>query len=166
MHKFVIPLILLAVTSIFMVTPQVSYGFTTQAECQNALGYPTNQTCTKAEICSVELGKTCACWEIGECSFAEDPLQVMLTPFDYIFAGLSIVIFWGLIVSILWLRTQNPMLIGVMGVAMTAVYMTEAPEAPSNEFDGARIIGGTLFAVSIGIAIYHLINSKLHAPPQ
>ena len=118
------------------------------------------------ELCGVELGKTCACWEVGQCSFAQDPLTVMLTPFDYIFAGLSIVIFWGLIVSILWLRTQNPMLIGVIGVAMTAAYMTRAPAAPSNEFDGARIIGGTLFAVSVGIAIYHLVNSKLHAPPQ
>ena len=34
------------------------------------------------------------------------------------------------------------------------------------EWDSARVIGGTLFAFSLGISIYQIINSKLHAPPQ
>ena len=106
------------------------------------------------------------CWEVGQCAFTTDPFGVMLLPFERIFGGLSIVIFWGLMISIIWLRTQNPMLVGLLGVAMTAAYLSVTPDAPANEFDGARIIGGTLFAVSLGISIYHLVSSRIYQPPQ
>ena len=106
------------------------------------------------------------CWEEGTCNFTDDPFGVMMMPFERVFGGLTIIIMWGLLVSILWLRTQNPMLIGVVGIAMTAGYMTVTPDVPSNEFDGARLIGGALFAISLGISIYHLINTRLFQPPQ
>ena len=106
------------------------------------------------------------CWEEGTCNFTDDPFGVMMMPFERVFGGLTIIIMWGLLVSILWLRTQNPMLIGVVGIAMTAGYMTVTPDVPSNEFDGARLIGGALFAVSVGISIYHLVNTRLFQPPQ
>ena len=109
------------------------------------------------------------CIERGDCPFTSDPLGTMLLPFDMIFGGLSIVIFWGLVVGILWLRTENPALVGLVGLAMSGAYLAKLFEdgvtAPA-EWDSARVIGGTLFAFSLGISIYQIINSKLHAPPQ
>jgi hypothetical protein len=109
------------------------------------------------------------CIERGNCAFTSDPLGTMLLPFDMIFGGLSIVIFWGLVVGILWLRTENPALVGLVGIAMSGAYLAKLFEdgitAPA-EWDSARVIGGTLFAFSLGISIYQIINSKLHAPPQ
>ena len=59
------------------------------------------------------------CWEIGTCGeFANDPLTFMLTPFDSVFAGFSLVVFWALLCGILWLRSHNPMLVGMIGTAM------------------------------------------------
>lgn len=109
------------------------------------------------------------CIERGNCPFTSDPLGTMLLPFDMIFGGLSIVIFWGLVVGILWLRTENPALVGLVGLAMSGAYLgnlfQDGVTAPA-EWDSARVIGGTLFAFSLGISIYQIINSKLHAPPQ
>ena len=110
------------------------------------------------------------CVELGTCMFATDPLNVMLIPFDSIFGGLSIVIFWALAIGILWLRTENPMLVGMVGIAMCAAYLTAIESgtvtAASAEFDGARMIGGLLFALSLGITIYHVISNRIHAAPQ
>ena len=46
----------------------------------------------------------------------------MLQPFDHIFQGMSIVIFWSLMIGILWLRTENPQLVGIIGVVMVSAY--------------------------------------------
>ena len=109
------------------------------------------------------------CVELGTCMFANDPLNVMLMPFDSIFGGLSIVIFWSLIVGILWLRTENPMLVGLVGIVMCASYLSVLETqniAPTVEFEGARLIGSVLFALSLGITIYHILSSRIHAAPQ
>tara|TARA_B100000678_G_C18208302_1_gene502286 strand:+ start:1646 stop:1975 length:330 start_codon:yes stop_codon:yes gene_type:complete len=104
------------------------------------------------------------CWELGECSFADDPLSVMLMPFDSIFGGFSLVVFWGLLCGILWLRTHNAQMVSVVGIAMVAAYMASG-EAISPEFEQARIVGTTLILFSLGIGIYQMIIHKINTPP-
>ena len=110
------------------------------------------------------------CVELGTCMFASDPLNVMLIPFDAIFGGLSIVIFWSLAIGILWLRTENPMLVGLVGISMCAAYLTAIETGtvpqPSPEFEGARMIGALLFALSLGITLYQLISTGIHRAQQ
>ena len=117
------------------------------------------------EQCSEKLGKQCSCWEVGQCNFAQDPLGTMTLPFDSIFGGLSLVILWALVLGIIWLRTQNPMLCGVLGITMTGAYLASA-ETIAPAFKQAQAIGVLLFLLSLGISLYHLINSRIHAPPQ
>ena len=148
-------ILILPIIMILLVVPVVAPAF-----AQQNVTCPTGQTYDNST-------KMCiTCWEEGTCNFTDDPFGTMMLPFERIFGGLTIIIMWGLLISILWLRTQNPMLIGVVGIAMSAGYMTVAPEPLPNEFDGARLIGGALFAVSLGISVYHLVNTRLFQPPQ
>ena len=124
---------------------------------------------TTAEECEAQMGRPCNCWELGSCQFVEDPLSVMLLPFDNIFGGLSIVIFWGVLVGILWLRTESPQLVGIIGISMVSDYMyylEESQYLPSTEFETARVIGSTLIVVSLGIAVYQLIINRILQGPQ
>lgn len=123
------------------------------------------QTCPDNTEWVDNVGRCVACWERGKCNFTTDPLGTMLLPFESIFGGLTIIILWGLLISIIWLRTQNPMLVGIVGIAMTAGYLSITPDAPPEELNGARIIGGALFAVSLGITLYHLVSSRIYQGP-
>jgi hypothetical protein len=122
------------------------------------------------EECSEKMGRDCNCWELGTCRFTEDPLGVMLKPFDSVFGGLALVIFWALIVGLLWLRTESPQLVGIVGIAMTSSYMyyIESNEdiVATPEFEMARVVGITLLLISVGIAFYQIINNRLLAGPQ
>ena len=107
------------------------------------------------------------CVELGTCMFANDPLNVMLIPFDSIFGGLSIVIFWALAIGILWLRTETPMLVGIVGTVMVSSYSFAVdPTLQSPEFETARWVGGLLLVSSVGISVYQLIVTRIFAPPQ
>jgi hypothetical protein len=106
---------------------------------------------------------------MGNCKFTSDPLGTMLLPFDAVFGGLAMVIFWALVVGLLWLRTESPQLVGMVGIAMTASYMgyleTNVIQA-SPEFEAARIVGVTLLVISFGIAFYQMIISRILSGPQ
>ena len=118
--------------------------------------------------CADKMGRDCFCWEMGTCKFTSDPLGTMLLPFDAVFGGLAMVIFWALVIGLLWLRTESPQLVGMVGIAMTASYMgyleTNLIEA-SPEFESARIVGVTLLVISFGIAFYQMIISRLLSGP-
>ena len=108
-----------------------------------------------------------SCWVTGSCAFTEDPLGTMLMPFDSIFGGLSLVVFWSLIIGVIWLRTQNPMLVGALGMAMSAAYLTNlGTTAPEAEWEMAHMVGVSLFLISLGISFYQVIVTRLFAPPQ
>ena len=91
-------------------------------------------------------------------------------PFDSIFGGLSIVIFWSVLIGILWLRTENPQLVGMIGIAMVSAYMyylDQNPDVmPTSEFETARVIGATLIVVSLGIAVYQMIIYRILRGPE
>jgi len=107
------------------------------------------------------------CWQLGTCEFAQNPFGTMLMPFESIFGGLALVIFWALIIGVLWLRTQNPPLVGIIGILMVSTYLTNlGAVTPEPEFETARMVGGTLLALSIGISLYQIIVTRLHASPQ
>jgi len=122
---------------------------------------------TNAE-CSEIMGRECNCWELGNCSFTSDPLGTMLLPYDQSLKGMAMVIFWALIIGLLWLRTESPQLVGIIGIAMSASYMAYLAETGTVAADGwdeARIVGITLLVVSFGIAFYQMIISRITSGP-
>ena len=119
--------------------------------------------------CADKMGRDCFCWEQGSCKFTSDPLGTMLKPFDAVFGGLALVIFWAMVVGLLWLRTESPQLVGIVGIAMVASYLSYLETqglSPTPEFEMARIVGVTLLVVSFGIAFYQMIISRILSGPQ
>tara|TARA_Y100001947_G_scaffold153856_1_gene157223 strand:+ start:919 stop:1437 length:519 start_codon:yes stop_codon:yes gene_type:complete len=141
-------------------------AYVSDEKCAEEFDLAEGEVCTKAQKCSIEFGRTCNDWELGETAFTKNPLGTMLQPFDHIFQGMSLVIFWGLLLGILWLRTENPMLVGMIGVVMVSAYSYAVdPTMQSPEFETARWTGGILLVISVGISLYQLFG-RLYAPPQ
>ena len=59
-------------------------------------------------------------------------------------------IFWGLILSILWLRTHNPLMVGMIGTVMSSAFIAGGG-AVTPEMDKALTVGGILLMLSLGI---------------
>jgi len=138
-------------------------GISTSAYADHLPGSMLSET-----ECSEKMGRDCFCWEQGTCKFTEDPLAAMLKPYDAVFGGLALVIFWALVVGLLWLRTESPQLVGIVGIAMVSSYMayletTNTLTTP--EFEAARVVGITLLVISFGIAFYHMIVNRILSGP-
>jgi hypothetical protein len=121
------------------------------------------------EACADKMGRECYCWEQGSCKFTSDPLGTMLKPFDAVFGGLALVIFWAMVIGLLWLRTESPQLVGIVGIAMVASYLSYLETQgldPTPEFEMARIVGVILLVISFGIAFYQMIVSRILSGPQ
>jgi len=113
------------------------------------------------------------CWELGTCPFTSidgtiKPLESWLLPFDYIFGGLTLLVFWGLVIGMLWLRTQNPQLVGIVGIAMSAAYLANiyGTSTVPGEVQSGFIMGGFLLLISTGIGFYQIILSRLTSGSQ
>ena len=142
-------------------------AYVSDERCIEEFNLPVEESCTRAQKCYIEFGRVCNDWELGETAFTSNPLGTMLQPFDHIFQGMSIVIFWSLLIGILWLRTENPQLVGIIGVVMVSAYSYSVdPTLQSPEFETARFVGTVLILVSVGISIYQLIVTRIFAPPQ
>ena len=162
---------LLIVTGILMLfmplTMNDATAYVSDERCIEEYNLPAGEECTRAQKCYIEFGRVCNDWELGETAFTSNPLGTMLQPFDHIFQGMSIVIFWSLLIGILWLRTENPQLVGIIGVVMISAYSYAVdPTLQSPEFETARWVGGLLLVSSVGISVYQLIVTRIFAPPQ
>ncbi len=87
------------------------------------------------------------------CNFYESPFAAVLAPFNSILGDLTLVVIWGIILGILWLRTENLMLVSIVGlvISSTAVGL----------YEPAAGMGLVLVGVSIGITIFQLIRHKI-----
>jgi len=102
------------------------------------------------------------CYLDASCNFGEKPIESILTPISHAFTtsingvtlDFSILAIWGLILGILYMRTHNPMLVGVVGVFLVVILQSQLPS------EGV-VIGYILVGVSIGIALYNLVIKKI-----
>jgi len=104
-----------------------------------------------------------SCYETGDysndgpCPLFRDPLGVMSAPFLATFGDFTYVVFWGIIMGILWIRVQNTMMVGVVGVLLAAVFNFGFSH-------DTQVIGWGLLALAIGVALYQIISTKPHYP--
>ena len=98
----------------------------------------------------------------------------MIEPFDAVFEGFTLVIVWGIIIGILWLRVSNPMMVGIVGVGLAALFTR--PDAACLQAGGteaacltgfsveAQAVGWGLLILSIVVALYQILTVRVHFP--
>ena len=89
---------------------------------------------------------------LTDCNFIEAPLEAMIEPFNAIFGVWFFPIIWGILLGVLWLRTQNTMLVGVVGLIISTTISTF--------YEPARGIGVLLFLIAAGVTLYHVVRHR------
>ncbi|AIF83253.1 hypothetical protein NTE_01180 [Candidatus Nitrososphaera evergladensis SR1] len=84
-------------------------------------------------------------------------------PLEVIFGGFFVMIAWGIILMIIFLRTHNPMLTSFVGLFIASFFVGTATFAtPATA--GATNVAWLLVAISMGSVLYFLIRSKAQNP--
>ena len=79
--------------------------------------------------------------------------QATLQPLEEQLAGFSMVIFWGGILAIVWFKTENIMLLGIVGVFVNATIVGISADAQG--------LGLLLLGVANGILIFQMIRQRV-----
>ena len=79
--------------------------------------------------------------------------QAPLQPLEEQLAGFSMVIFWGGILAIVWFKTENIMLLGIVGVFVNATIVGISADAQG--------LGLLLLGVANGILIFQMIRQRV-----
>lgn len=107
-----------------------------------------------------------ACWELGSCDLFNDPLNAMIQPWKDDFGPIIYIIFWGIIIGIIWLRTHHTLMVGIIGAVIAGFIVSQGGFATCPALNlscldsinpNIALVGGGLLALSIGIVIYQLI---------
>jgi len=87
------------------------------------------------------------------CNFTDSPFNAVLQPFHATLGDLSLVAIWGILLGILWIKTNNLGLVSIVGILVAS--------SISTVYEPARGIGLLLVGVSIGIMLFQLIRHKI-----
>jgi len=97
-------------------------------------------------------------YELGELdNFFADPFNEIIAPFEATLGDFTLVLAWAIIIGILWLRVSNTMMVGVIGVALAALFTQGFSE-------DAQQIGYALLGAAIAVAIYQIITVRVNFP--
>lgn len=83
----------------------------------------------------------------------QDMFSAIREPLESQVTGFSLVILWGGLLGIIWFKTENIMLLGIIGIIVSAT-ITGLSET-------AKGIGMLLLGISIGILIFQLIRQRV-----
>lgn len=97
-------------------------------------------------------------YELGQLdNFFADPFNEIIAPYQATLGDFTLVIVWMIIIGILWLRVANTMMVGVIGVALAALFTQGFSE-------DAQQIGYALLGAAIAVAIYQIITVRVNFP--
>ena len=87
------------------------------------------------------------------CGFFDSPFTAVLEPFNSILGDLTLVVIWSIVLGILWLRTENLMLVSIVGLVISAT--------ATGLYEPAAGMGLLLGGVSMGIPVFQLVRHKI-----
>ena len=106
------------------------------------------------------------CYEIGTCDFFGSPFDTLILPYSVVFGSYIFILIWALIIGILWLRLGNTMVVGIIGLAVAALFQNPLAETPEEIpfSQDAQLIGYVLLGVAITVVIYQILAVRTRYP--
>ena len=111
------------------------------------------------------------CFELGTCDVFANPLDAMLEPFFCAFSfeqettvdgscaegtgQFFLIVIWGIIIGVIWLRTSSTMITGVVGIGIATLFTFN---------EKTILVGIVLLGAAIGIVVYQLYKQRLDFP--
>lgn len=94
------------------------------------------------------------CMEWGNCTLNGQIFNVALYPYEWALGSFALVAIWGIILGVIWQKSHNTALVGVVGVVLNSLVV--------GFYAPARQIGWYLLAISAGITLYWLFIVRPH----
>ncbi len=94
----------------------------------------------------------------------------MILPYQEVFGDFTFVIVWSIIIGILWLRLGNTMAVGIVGLALAALFQLPIDTNGDGEpeltpfSDDAQIIGFALLIVAVAVVLFQITTVRTHYP--
>ena len=85
-------------------------------------------------------------------------MSAVRQPLELVLPGFSLVILWGGLMGIIWFKTENIMMMSIVGIAVAST-ITIGGSAGINPT--AVQIGWLLVAVSFGVLIFQMLRQRL-----
>lgn len=102
------------------------------------------------------------CFEDGSlCNFTDAPFDALVQPYLAIFGVWTYPIIYGIFLGIIWHRSKDPLLVGVVGIMMASIGIGAGVIDDWN-LDFIRV-GAGLLAIALAVTLYQVIY-KLRAP--
>lgn len=97
-------------------------------------------------------------FELGNVTgFFADPFNEIISPYEATLGDFTLVIAWAIIIGVLWIRVSNTMMVGVIGVALAALFTQGFSE-------DAQQIGYALLAAAVAVALFQLFTVRINFP--
>ena len=94
-----------------------------------------------------------SCFNDHSCDLDEGWI-LFIEPFQWSLGQeFTFVAIWGILLGIIWLRTQSVQLVGIVGVVLNSMLISF--------HEPARNIGWVLLGLSIGFVLYQIITNRL-----
>ena len=145
-------LLLIVIFSVFMLSPIMTY----------VVPIAFGQIPVLNVTAGIDAPPDPKCFELGTCDVFASPLDAMLEPFfaAFSFGGddtgqFFLIVIWGLIIGVIWLRTSSTMMTGVIGIGIATLFTFS---------EKTLFVGITLLILAIGIVIYQLYKQRLDFP--
>jgi len=97
-------------------------------------------------------------FELGNVTgFFQDPFNEIIAPYEATLGDFTLVIAWAIIIGVLWIRVSNTMMVGVIGVALAALFTQGFSE-------DAQQIGYALLAAAVAVALFQILTVRINFP--
>jgi hypothetical protein len=103
------------------------------------------------------------CMELGTCTISS-LFDFALVPWILTVGDWIYIIVWGLIVGIIYMRAENPLSAGIVGLLLAATFTSATFATEFQLWQNAIRLGLILFSVALAFMLFTILKSKLNNP--